>query len=114
MILFCMACLALAFVALHEARRAYRERDKMIEAGERIAELADLEHQTKEAELLLLEAENKALREQLRRKGVLVESMFDSAKRFHRARFERGVEEILRCAQKDRVDDPEQDLFAAQ
>lgn len=51
--------------------------------------------QEADAEIERLCAENEALREQLRLRGVIAESALKSAQRFQRARFDRGIE-VLR------------------
>lgn len=107
----CAVLLALLFAAIREARRAMISRDAWhmrylkykeftLESADRIdREIAALKDENE-----ALGLENAALREQLRGRGVITESAFASAKRFHRARFDRGID-ILRGVQSSSDED---------
>lgn len=92
------ALLGITFSALHIARQRTRERDEWKE--KHIALRKETWKNEREFALnaAALEEENRMLREQLRQKGVLMESAFASAKRFHRVRFEKGIESLRRIS----------------
>lgn len=91
-----------ALYAERHRKAAEQERDVYRDAGRTVAELADQQLDAQRSLIEVLEKENAELRDQLRRRGVMLGSAFESAKRFHRARFERGVE-ILRRLQDEEV-----------